>query len=111
MKSEAYIIDAIRTPIGSLGGTLSGIRADDLAAIPIKELIKRNPKINFDEIDEVISSLLKVNLQITHFKEYDFSPYPCFRNVYEVEKDKYRIKGLDDKIPMIFSLKAGKKQD
>lgn len=53
MKSEAYIIDAIRTPIGSLGGTLSGIRADDLAAIPIKELIKRNPKINFDEIDEV----------------------------------------------------------
>jgi acetyl-CoA acyltransferase len=51
---QAYIIDAIRTPIGSLGGSLSGIRADDLAALPIKELIKRNPNLPIELIDDVI---------------------------------------------------------
>lgn len=51
---ESYIIDAIRTPIGSLGGSLSTIRADDLAALPIKELIKRNPNLPTDLIDDVI---------------------------------------------------------
>ena len=48
-----YIIDAIRTPIGNFGGTLKEIRTDDLGAIPIKELIKRN-KINTSKIDDVI---------------------------------------------------------
>lgn len=51
---EAYIIDAIRTPIGKLGGSLSTIRADDLAALTIKEIVKRNQSINFSEIDDVI---------------------------------------------------------
>jgi 3-oxoadipyl-CoA thiolase len=54
MNKEAYIIDGIRTPIGSFGGTLSAIRADDLAALPIIELIKRNPNIPVDAIDDVI---------------------------------------------------------
>lgn len=52
--SEAYIIDGIRTPIGKLKGALSSIRADDLAAIPIKELIKRNPEIDLEAIEDVI---------------------------------------------------------
>ncbi len=47
---QAYIIDAVRTPIGSFGGSLSPVRADDLAALPIKELIKRNPNIPLEEI-------------------------------------------------------------
>lgn len=51
---EAYIIDAIRTPIGKLGGALSSIRADDLAALTTKEIIKRNPSIDFSEVDDVI---------------------------------------------------------
>lgn len=51
---DAFIIDAIRTPIGSLGGSLSSIRADDLAAIPIKELLKRNPNIPVEAIEDVI---------------------------------------------------------
>ena len=51
---EAYIIDAIRTPIGNFGGSLSSVRADDLAAIPIRELIKRNPNIPLDVIEDVI---------------------------------------------------------
>jgi 3-oxoadipyl-CoA thiolase len=51
---ESYIIDAIRTPIGSFGGSLSPVRADDLAALPIKELIKRNPSIPLEAIEDVI---------------------------------------------------------
>lgn len=52
--NQSYIIDAIRTPIGSFGGSLSTIRADDLAALTIKELVKRNPNIPVEVIDEVI---------------------------------------------------------
>lgn len=51
---NAYIIDGIRTPIGKLKGSLSSIRADDLAAIPIKELIQRNPEIDLEAIEDVI---------------------------------------------------------
>lgn len=51
---EAYIIDAIRTPIGSFGGSLSPVRTDDLAAIPIKELLKRNATLAPELIDDVI---------------------------------------------------------
>ena len=50
---NTYIIDAIRTPIGNFGGTLKDVRTDDLAAIPIKELIKRT-KINPEKINDVI---------------------------------------------------------
>ncbi|MFY7890022.1 MAG: 3-oxoadipyl-CoA thiolase [Spirosomataceae bacterium] len=52
--NQSYIIDAVRTPIGSFGGSLSPVRADDLAALPIKELIKRNPNIPLEEIEDVI---------------------------------------------------------
>lgn len=54
MKSEAYIIDGIRTPIGKLGGSLSSVRADDLAALTMKEILKRNKSIDPSKIDEVI---------------------------------------------------------
>ncbi len=50
----AYIIDAIRTPIGSFGGSLSSVRADDLAALVIKELVARNPQIPVETIGDVI---------------------------------------------------------
>jgi acetyl-CoA acyltransferase len=50
----AYICDAIRTPFGKYGGALSSIRADDLAAIPIKALMGRNPKLDWGRLDDVI---------------------------------------------------------
>ena len=50
----AYICDAIRTPIGRYAGTLSSIRTDDLAAIPIKALIERNPKVDWNALDDVV---------------------------------------------------------
>ena len=51
---QAYIIDAIRSPIGSFGGSLSTVRADDLAAHVMAELVKRNPQIPVDLIGDVI---------------------------------------------------------
>jgi 3-oxoadipyl-CoA thiolase len=52
--TEAYICDAVRTPIGRYGGALAHVRADDLAAIPIRALIDRNPEVDWDAIDDVI---------------------------------------------------------
>lgn len=52
--TEAYIIDAIRTPIGKFRGSLSTVRTDDLAALPIIELLKRNPDIDPARIDDLI---------------------------------------------------------
>ncbi len=51
---DVFIIDAVRTPIGKFGGTLSHIRPDDLGAIVIKALIARNPSIDINEIEDVI---------------------------------------------------------
>jgi len=50
---EAFICDAIRTPIGRYGGILAGVRADDLAAVPMKALIERNPALDPAAVDEV----------------------------------------------------------
>src|ERR1700736_2689884 len=52
--TDAYICDAIRTPIGRYGGSLASIRADDLAAIPIAALIARNPAVDWSAVDDVI---------------------------------------------------------
>ena len=52
--AEAFICDAIRTPIGKLGGSLSGIRADDLAALPLKALGERNARADWAALDDVI---------------------------------------------------------
>jgi 3-oxoadipyl-CoA thiolase len=52
--TEAYICDYIRTPIGRYGGALAHVRADDLAAIPIKALLDRNPGVDWSEVDDVI---------------------------------------------------------
>jgi 3-oxoadipyl-CoA thiolase len=52
--TEAFICDYIRTPIGRYAGALAHVRADDLAAIPIKALIDRNPKVDWSELDDVI---------------------------------------------------------
>ncbi len=52
--TDAYICDAIRTPIGRYGGALSSVRADDLAAIPLTTLMERNTDVDWDAIDDVI---------------------------------------------------------
>jgi 2-polyprenyl-3-methyl-5-hydroxy-6-metoxy-1,4-benzoquinol methylase len=69
-------------------------------------------------ISEVLNALINAGLKIELFNEHMFSPYPCFRNVVEFEKarpddpfgrGKWHIKGMEGKIPMVYSLKAVKK--
>jgi acetyl-CoA acyltransferase len=52
--NQAYICDAIRTPIGRYGGALKDIRADDLGALPLRELMRRNPSVDWTLVDDVI---------------------------------------------------------
>lgn len=53
-EQNAYICDAIRTPFGRYGGSLASVRADDLAALPIAEIMARNPEIDWSSLDDVI---------------------------------------------------------
>ncbi|MBS4019318.1 MAG: 3-oxoadipyl-CoA thiolase [Dechloromonas sp.] len=52
--TQAFICDAIRTPIGRYGGALSSVRADDLGAIPLKALMERNPQVDWRTVDDII---------------------------------------------------------
>ena len=54
MMNEVFICDAIRTPVGKYGGSLSSVRTDDLAAIPLKSLMERNPDMDLNAVDDVI---------------------------------------------------------
>ena len=54
MALDAFICDGVRTPIGKFGGALSSVRADDLAALPITELLARHPQVDWSQTDEVI---------------------------------------------------------
>lgn len=52
--ADAFICDAVRTPIGRYGGSLSSVRTDDLGAIPIRALVDRNPKLDAEAIDDLV---------------------------------------------------------
>jgi len=52
--NEAFICDAIRTPFGRYGGALATVRTDDLAAIPIRALMERNPRVDWSQVDDVV---------------------------------------------------------
>lgn len=54
MKTHAFICDAVRTPFGRYGGALAAVRADDLAAIPLKALMQRNPGIDWAQLDDAL---------------------------------------------------------
>jgi acetyl-CoA C-acetyltransferase len=52
--TDAFICDAIRTPIGRYGGSLKDVRADDIGAIPLRELVRRNPGVDWSAIDDIV---------------------------------------------------------
>jgi SAM-dependent methyltransferase len=60
-------------------------------------------------ISELLNALIKQGLQIQHFNEFMYSPYPCFSNTVEIEKGKWQIKGMEGKIPMVYSILAKRK--
>lgn len=57
---------------------------------------------------DVLTALINAGLQITHFKEFDFSPYNCFNGMVEIEPGKFQVKGLEGKFPLVYALKATK---
>ncbi|MDX8340437.1 class I SAM-dependent methyltransferase [Draconibacterium sp. IB214405] len=57
-------------------------------------------------LSTVMNPLIKTGFNITDFKEYNYSPYNCFENTVKVADGRYKIKGLEDKIPMVYSIKA-----
>jgi acetyl-CoA C-acetyltransferase len=82
--SEAVIVDAIRTPIGrAMKGTLRDIRADDLAAIPLRALVERNPEVDFKETVDVMMGC----------------GFPDHEQGYNVARNASLLAGLDHHIP------------
>ena len=81
----------------------SGTYADRYSEIVAKTVTWNHPT------SEVLNSLIKAGLEINSFNEHDYSPYNCFNQTEEFEIGKFRIKHLENKIPMIFSILATKK--
>lgn len=82
----------------------SGTYADRYSEISAQTVTWNHP------ISEVLNALINNNLGLNLFNEYDYSPYNCFNETEEFEKGKFRIKHLGNKIPMVYSLTAIKKQ-
>ena len=90
---------------GAIIETENGTYAD-------KEADITQSSVNWNHgLSEVINSLIKNGLEIKSLDEFDYSPYNCFNNTIEFEKKKYRIEHLDDKIPMVYSIVAKRKNN
>lgn len=83
--------------------TYEGTYADQSAEIK-QEYVMWN-----HSLAEVLQNLMKNNMNLQNFNEYDWSPYPCFRHVEEFEKGKWRIPQFGNKMPLVYALKAQKK--
>jgi 2-polyprenyl-3-methyl-5-hydroxy-6-metoxy-1,4-benzoquinol methylase len=77
-----------------------GTYTDRDAAIEAKEYSWNH------SISEVLNALIRAGLTIEFFNEHMYSPYPCFNNIVEVEKGKWQVKGMEGKLPMVYSLRA-----
>lgn len=88
---------------GAIVESENGTYADKNADI-IQEFVMWNHSLS-----EVTNNLIKNNLKINSLNEYDYSPYNCFNRTEEFEPKKYRIKHLENKIPMVYSIVAQKK--
>ena len=90
---------------GAIVESESGTYADKTA-----EITQENVMWNHS-LSEVLNSLIKNGLEINSLDEYDYSPYNCFNKTIEFETNKYRIAHLQNKIPMVFSIVAKKKNN
>lgn len=87
---------------GEIVETEEGTYADKTADITLKTVSWNH------SLSEVINSLIKNGLEIQSFEEFDYSPYNCFNKTTEVATGKFRIKHLENKIPMLYSVVAEK---
>ncbi|WP_242581765.1 class I SAM-dependent methyltransferase [Hymenobacter telluris] len=83
--------------------TETGTYADRAAPIEHKAISWNH------SLSEVLGSLLQQGLEITHFNEYDYSPYNCFANLEQIAEHRYRLRHLPDKLPMLYSVMARKR--
>jgi acetyl-CoA C-acetyltransferase len=84
--SEAVIVDAIRTPIGrAVKGSLRDIRADDLAAIPLRALVERNPGVDFGETDDIMMGC----------------GFPDHEQGYNIGRNAQLLAGIDHHVPAV----------
>lgn len=90
---------------GAIVETQNGTYADRTAEITISDVSWNH------SISEVLNSLLKNGLEIKSFDEFDYSPYNCFNKTTEFEPNKFRIEHLSDKIPMVYSINATRKNN
>jgi len=83
---EAVIVDAIRTPIGrAVKGTLRDVRADDLAAIPLRTLVERNPQVDFAETDDIMMGC----------------GFPDGEQGYNIARNAQLLAGIDHHVPAV----------
>ena len=88
---------------GEIIESFTGTYADREAAIT-------NTSVNWNHsLSEIIQALLKNNLQLTHFDEINYSPYNCFLETEKLAENKFVIKHLKEKIPMLYAIEAYKK--
>jgi len=76
----------------------------DTAADIVQDYVSWNHPLS-----DVLQNLISKNLVLENFREYDWSPYPCFKHVEEFEKGKWRIAKFGNKIPLVYAIKAKKK--
>ena len=81
----------------------TGTYADKKSALSAKTISWNHP------ISEILNALIASGLEINCFNEYDYSPYNCFNETEEFEPNKFRIKKYENKIPMVYAIKATKK--
>ena len=83
---EAVIVDAIRTPTGrAMKGTLRSSRADDLAAIPLRALVERNPAVDFSETDDIMMGC----------------GFPEGEQSYNIGRNAQLLAGIDHHVPAL----------
>ncbi len=93
MQNIQYSYFNIEPISGSMGGSYAEKSSDEIPYI-----VWNHP------ISDVLTSLLNIGLQVAHFKEYDFAPYPCFAGSISSGKDRYVIERFGSKMPMCYSL-------
>jgi SAM-dependent methyltransferase len=89
---------------GPIEGVQEGSYATEQDTEPIPYVVWNH------SLGEVMNTFIGAGLILEFVQEYDFSPYPCFENLVQVDEERWMVKGLEGKIPMCFALRARKEE-
>ncbi len=94
--------------LARMGAKVTGVDPSEKAILADRSAPVKSTSYSWSHtFGDIFSALLDCRLRITHFEEYDYSPYNCFNNTVKVENG-YQIEGLEGKLPMVFSMVADK---